>query len=301
MRAPSGRTDGPGARDEGGAWSPPPLRVVRTSVGELALGVRGPIDFVDASLPPSAARLRVRLGHHDFDPGLVARATVVRAEDGAGLAPLRTFSGRLNHENGLVPSRKSRRLLGYQGETQENMIVKAQTMHGVVAVGSESVRIEYVDGGVAETYTSDIELVGTGRRSALLELKRDEDDLADPDYCRKLAIVAEICRCCAIPFDVLFSRDVFLSRTHRRQAWEFASRAFVPFDGGHRAALRRHAEETGGRSAFGAVRDALCATSRLQGVALLQAMTVARLIEIDLVRAIRDETPVLVHAEAERP
>jgi len=266
-----------------------------TTIGDIMIMAAGSADFVDPALEPSIGRVRALVGRHEFDPGLIPRATMVRAIDGAPLSPLRTFAGRLSHENGLVPSPKSRRALGWQGENHCNMIVKAQTMHEVAKVASESVRFEFVDGGLALKYTSDIELIGPDGSFRLLEMKRDEDDLSDPELCRTLAIVAEICRCCAIPFDIVFARDVYASRIHRAQAAEFASRALARFDAQDLLALKRHAEATGGRSTYGEVRSALCPTDQRHGTALVQAMTVARLIEIDLAVRLRHDTPVHLH------
>lgn len=272
-------------------------RTSRLLVGDVMVEAAGAIDFVDPSLAPAVERVRALVGRQEFDPGLIPRATMVRANDGAPLSPLRTFTGRLAHENGIVPSRKSGRALGWEGENQYNMIIKAQTMHDVVHVATESVRFEYVDAGVPKKYTSDIELVGTGGRRRLIEMKRDEGDLADPDLCRTLAIVAELCRCCAISFEILFARDVFVSRIHRKQAGEFASRAFSGIDGVHRRALKEHAEDTGRNSTYGALRKALCPTDRRRGTAVVQAMTVARVVELDLVKRLREHTPVVLHPQ----
>lgn len=285
----------PSASEGRGGSRPAGPTTLRVGVGDVLLEAAGPDDFVDEALRPAVGRVHALVGRHDFDPGLIPRATMVRANDGAPRSPLRTFSGRLAHENGLVHSRKSGRMLGWEGATQYDMIVKAQTMHDVVHVAAESVRFEYVDGGVARRYTADLEFVGPDGQIRLIEVKRDERDLADPDLCRTLAIVAELCRCCAISFEIVFARDVFVSRRHRAQAAEFASRSLVRVDGADRLALKRHAEATGGRSTLGEVRSALCPEDPRHGTALMQAMTVARAIEMDLTRRLHSDTPVVLY------
>ena len=273
---------------------------IRTLVGEIMLEATGPADFVDPALEPAVGRVRKLVGRHEFEPGLIPRAMMLRAEDGAPFSPLRTFAGRLAHECGLAASKKSGRALGWQGENQYNMIVKAQTMHEVVGIGSENVAFEYVDGGVKRRYTSDLELIRPNGTRRLVEMKRTEEDLSNPDTCRKLAIVAELSRCCGIGFDILLAKDVFKKKIHRAQASEFASRAFVPFDDVHLLALKRHADETGGASTFGRLASIL-APDRRHGESLVQAMTVARLVEIDLVKRLRHDTPLVLHPQNIRP
>jgi len=278
-----------------------PLKVIEApatfavNVGDHMLFAAGTDDFVDPTLAPSSDRVRSLIGGHDYDLGLVPRARMVRARDGAPHGALRTFNGNLSHENGLVESFKSGRMLGWQGESQYLAVIRAQTSHEVIAVATESVRFEWIDGGARRKYTADLELIPEKGPTRLIEVKRDERDLDDPALCRSLAIVAEICRCCALQFDIVFGRDIFASDVHRRQASKFASQAKVVPTGEDIRALLAHAAETGGTSTYQRLSRALRPDCERMGNALVRSMTVRRLVEIDLTTRVRSDTPVVLH------
>lgn len=276
-------------------------RTFAVNVGDHMLFAAGTDDFVDPTLVPSADRVRSLIGGHDYDFGLVPRARMVRARDGAPHGALRAFAGNMSHENGLVASFKTGRMLSWQGESHYHAVIKAETSHDVIAVATESVRFEWVDHGVRHKYTVDLELIPEKGPTRLIEVKRDERDLQDPALCRSLAIVAEICRCSAVQFDIVFGRDVFVSDVHRGQAAKFASQAQVLPTGEDVRAFLAHAKETGGTSTFKGLSRALRPDCERMGNALVRSMTVRRLVEIDLTARVRDDTPVILHPGNARP
>ncbi|MFV0645427.1 MAG: hypothetical protein ACK5NN_13175 [Sphingomonadaceae bacterium] len=217
---------------------------------------------------------------------------IIRASDGGAL---RTFNGGLAHENGWFASRKARRLLHYEGVTQLAFIMRAEVEHSVVRMATEAVRFEFSGDDGKETYTSDVELVDPDGISTIVEIKRDRRDLGDPAYRAKLARVKRICDEQGMRFRVVFKDEIWVSIVHRRNAVLFASRAFTTILPQHLRRLDKHIGETDGYSAYGDLADALEPNNRRYGEAVVQALTVARRIEIDLTRPIFDATEVTIH------
>lgn len=217
---------------------------------------------------------------------------IIRATDGGAL---RTFNGGLTHENGWYASRKARRLLHYEGVTQLAFIMRAEVEHSVVRMATEAVRFEFSGDDGKETYTADVELVDPDGISTIVEIKRDRRDLSDPAYRAKLARVKRICDEQGMRFRVVFKDGIWVSIVHRRNVVLFASRAFTTILPEHLRRLDKHIGETDGYSAYGDLAEALEPNNRRYGEAVIQALTVARRIEIDLTRPILDATEVTIH------
>ena len=237
------------------------------------------------------------------DTGLVSKFTrdkqsdahhvrMIRADDGGAL---RTFSGGLAHENGWYASRKARRILHWQGAAQYDFLTRAEVEFSVVRVASESVRFEFTRDGKKQAYTIDVELLASDGTVTLVEIKRDGRDLADPDYRAKLKAVREICEEHGIRFKVVFRHQIWESLIHRRNVTLFCSRRFVTLLPEHIERLEAHARQVGTGSTFGCVAQAVVPRCRRTGEAVLQALTVARRIEVDLTRPLLDATPVTIH------
>lgn len=219
-------------------------------------------------------------------------ARIVRATDGGAL---RTFSGGLAHENGWFASKKARRLLHWQGIAQLEFITRAETDFGVVRMATESIRFEFVGAAGKQVYTADVELIGSDGTITLVEIKRDERDLAVPGYLEKLAAVRRICQAEGMSFKVAFRRDIWSSIVHRRNATLFASRAFTTVASAHLRRLDEYAGHAGQSASYGKLAAALEPHNPRAGEAVLQALTVARRVEIDLTKPLLDATPVSIH------
>lgn len=217
---------------------------------------------------------------------------MIRADHGGSL---RTFNGGLAHINGWYPSRKAARVLHYEGEAQFHFVERCEVEFSVVRMGTESVRFEFVRNGKRQHYTADVELVFADGSITLVEIKRDEDDLSDPEYVAKLGLVREFCQDLGMRFRVMFKHEIWQSLTHRRNVALFCSRRFATVRPEHLERLERHAAEVGDDATYGslaAVLEPACARS---GEAVVQALTVARRVEIDLTRYLLDATPVTIH------
>ncbi|QCB41166.1 hypothetical protein E5673_02100 [Sphingomonas sp. PAMC26645] len=217
---------------------------------------------------------------------------MIRADDGGAL---RTFNGGLAHENGWYTSRKARRVLHWQGAAQYDFLTRAEVEFAVVRVASESVRFEFTRGGKKQVYTIDVELVAPDGTVTLIEIKRDQRDLADPEYRAKLTAVHEICDEHGIRFKVILRHQIWDSLIHRRNVMLFCSRRFVTILPEHLERLEAHERQVGTDATFGSTAKAIAPNCPRTGEALIQALTVARRIEIDLTRSLLDTTPVTIH------
>lgn len=219
-------------------------------------------------------------------------ARIIRATDGGAL---RTFSGGLAHENGWFASKKARRLLHWQGIAQLEFITRAETDFGVGRMATESVRFEFVGATGKQVYTADVELVGSDGTITLVEIKRNERDLSVPGYREKLAAVRQICHAAGMAFKIAFRRDIWSSIVHRRNATLFASRAFTTVESEHLRRLEEYAGHAGLSASYGNLAAALEPHDPRTGEAVLQALTVARRVKIDLTKPLLDATPVSIH------
>ena len=217
---------------------------------------------------------------------------MIRAKDGSAL---RTFNGGLAHENGWYTSRKARRVLHWQGAAQYDFLTRAEDEFPVVRIASESVRFEFERHGKKQIYTIDVELLASDGTITLIEIKRDERDLADREYRAKLAAVREICDEHGIRFKVVFRRQIWDSLIHRRNVTLFCSRRFVTVLPEHIERLEAHAQQVGTDATFGSAAKAVAPQCPRTGEAVLQALTVARRIEVDLTRSLLVTTPVTIH------
>jgi hypothetical protein len=221
-----------------------------------------------------------------------ANVQIVRDKDDGAL---RTFNGGLTHENGWFASRKVRRLLHWQGTAQRDFLLRAEVEFSVVSMMSEPVRFEFTGPNGKETYTADVELLNSDGIRTIVEVKRDKRDLADPAYRAKLARVREICEENRVRFRIVFRDDIWVSIIHRRNVTLFASRAFTTIRPEHLDRLENHRELRGPMTSFGELSDAIDPVNRRYGEAVVQALTVARKVEIELTKPIFDVTEITIH------
>ncbi len=267
-------------------------RARRVAVSQIA--IRGPsLDLLeDRSIEPRGSRVRPFDGSRKQSDELVAMAVMIRAPGGA---PLRLGRAVLAHEHGTYSSPKSEFPLVWQGEAQQEAIIEADTNFGVARIETESVAFEFMMDGKPVSYTVDVAIRSADGRERLIEIKRDERDLEDPEYRLKLAHVAEICRRCDIEFRVLLRADIFRSDRHRRNAAFVASRGFATIDGHHLRRFEAHRREVGSTTSLGDLADALEPGAPVLGEALVHALVVRRRVRIDLTGRLLPSAPVYLH------
>lgn len=217
---------------------------------------------------------------------------IVRAEGGRAL---RTFHGGLTHENGYFASKKAGQLLHFEGAAQRDFLIRAEVEPGVLSMASEAVRFEFSGPGGKEIYTADVELIAPDGTITIIEIKRDRRDLSDPAYRDKLARVKQICDEYGMRFRVIFKDQIWLSIVHRRNVTLFASRAFTSIRPEHRHRLEKHRSDSGGVSTFGELVGAIEPENPRYGEAIVQALTVARQVKIDLTKPLFDATEITIH------
>jgi hypothetical protein len=264
---------------------------IRIPISQIA--VRSPrLDhFEDLAQTVTERRIRRRDDVFGIDDETVSMCTMVRAEGGG---PLRTFNGGLWHENGWHTSRKAGRLVHWEGETALWQLLQSETDHQVAKLASENVSFEFVHEGRRFSYTPDIEQTDPAGYGTLIEVKRDDRDLDDPEYRLKLAYVREVCRRCGIAFRVVFRKDIFRSPVHRRNVSLFASRGFVVIGDQDLAVLADHRRSSGGVTTYGELAQALAPGHAATGRALVQGMLVRRLLSMDLTSRLHDASPITI-------
>lgn len=266
-------------------------RVVRIPMSQLAIQAPRLDHFEDPGQVVSDRRIRRKDDRFEVDDETVSMCTMVRAEGGG---PLRTFNGGLWHENGWHTSRKAGHLLHWEGETALWQLLQSDTDADVAKLDAESVSFEFVHRGRRFSYTIDVEQTDPAGHVTLLEMKRTDRDLDDPNYRLKLAYVREVCRRCGITFRVVFRNEIFRSPVHRRNVSWFASRGFVRIDDRDLAALADHRRGSGGKTTYGELVDALAPGHAAAGAALVQGMLVRRLLHMDLTVRLHDASPVVI-------
>lgn len=267
--------------------------VIGTPVSQLLVRSPRPDHYFDPAEPALRSRLRRLVKEADVDGDtLVPMATLYRAHGGG---PLRTMTGGLPFENGRTPSRKSPFALDWEGEAQRALVIRSESDHDVVRIGAESIGLSFPSEGEIVEYTGDVETEAPDGTITVTEVKRDEDDLADPAYCRKLAMVAEILRRCDIRFRVMFRDEIFVDRIHRANAELFAARSFATVRTHHFDRLARHVSAEGRNGTYGALAEALEPGHSNAGRAIVQALTVRRRVQIDLTRRLTSATPLIIH------
>ncbi len=269
----------------------PARRIVRIPISQLAMRSPRLDHFEDPTRTITDRRIRRRDDVFGIDDEAVSMCTMVRAEGGGSL---RTFNGGLWHENGWHASWKAGHLVHWEGETALWQLLQSETDHRVARLSSESVSFEFVHDGRDFSYTPDIEQTDPVGYVTLLEMKRGDRDLDDPEYRLKLAYVREVCRRCGIGFRVVYRDEIFRSVVHRRNVSLFASRGFVRIGDQDLATLADHRRSSGGVTTYGELAEALAPGHAAAGRALVQGMLVRRLLNMDLTSRLHDFSPITI-------
>jgi hypothetical protein len=88
---------------------------------------------------------------------------------------------------------------------------------------------------------------------------------------------------------------VWANLVHRRNVALFVARAFVTVEPVHMRRLDRYLDVEGDRATYGGLARALEPHCPRTGEAIIQALVVARRIQIDLTRPLLDATPLTIH------
>jgi hypothetical protein len=221
---------------------------------------------------------------------LVSMGTVILAEGGGSL---RTFSGGLAHECGWWPSYKRRRLQFWEGISARDHLVASECNPDVDWMQSEGIGFRFFLDRKWRSYTADADMRILGRRH-VVEIKRNERDLLDPEYLLKLAAVAEICRRCGWIFRIVLTDEIFANRHHRENCERFAMRRFARVSPRRLERLESYALKNGPETTYWDLADALAPNAIEVGEAILQALAIRRRVSVDLTRRVHPQTPVVI-------
>lgn len=225
------------------------------------------------------------------DDSLVATATFTTADTGLSLE---TPFGGLAFENGIFVSFRSAHAQHFRGEAHLNALRLFEVDPSKGKIRSEALRIEcYYDGRHWEYVADYIRQHVPGVIAAVGEVKRDEQDLNDPEYILKLALVQEILRRCGIAFELVFEDTMFESWIHRRNVKRFCMRRFAHVSRRHVDRLDAFAAKHGQLAAWGRLVEAIDPWEA-QAEAVLQALLVRDRIALDLRRRVHADTGVLI-------
>lgn len=182
----------------------------------------------------------------------------------------------------------------WEGIAAHDFIVESECNRDVDWLQSEGIGFHFYLAPDWHTYTADADMRVNGVRH-VVEIKRTERDLTQPDYRMKLAAVAEICRRCGWIFRIVLAPEIFVSRLHRENCLLFADRRFVHLDRRTIDALEDFAISKGPEAEWGEVSEALAPGGAPLGDAYLQALTIRRRVEVDLTARVQPRAPVRIH------
>lgn len=211
---------------------------------------------------------------------------LVLPEDGR---PIRSIiTGHRTQITGSYASRKAGR-----SQVFESMVERAFYMHcevdtRVVDYRAQPFRFEFSLGGKWRTYIADCVRLLSDGRVEVVELKSDFRDLRDLDYQSKLDQVRRLCRLLGWRFTLIRRRHLEKSSVLQRNVELVQQDRLTAFSDLHTYQVTEALAD--GPTWFGALTEAL--GSRPVGAAIVRAMMVARILEIDLSRPLNDDSPV---------
>jgi hypothetical protein len=151
-------------------------------------------------------------------------------------------------------------------------------------------RFEFVVDGAKRIYIADCARLVEDGRIEVVEVKNDRRALKDPDYALKLAHVREICAQLGWGFRVVMRDEIFTPAVVHANVVEIQSRRQVRFDASHCYLALNLIDRMDGQAPLGKLAETI--GERRAGMAMVQAMMVARLVDIDLSRPLGGDSIV---------
>ena len=214
--------------------------------------------------------------------------------------PIRTIvTGRRRITTGVYPSAKSGRSFPFEGMNEQAFLMHCEVDTRVSDYRAQPFRFEFVVDGAKRIYIADCARLIEGGRIEVVEVKNDRRALRDPDYAMKLAYVRDICAQLGWDFRVVLKDEIFTPAVVQANVVDIQSRRQVKFDASHSYRALDLIDRMGGRAPLGRLAEAI--GERRVGMAMAQAMMVARLIEIDLSCPLGDDSNVTLVDRARAP
>ncbi|MGB7407292.1 MAG: hypothetical protein WA908_02205 [Pontixanthobacter sp.] len=208
---------------------------------------------------------------------------------------IRTFSGKLAHENGWWPSRKRRLLQHWEGKTQRQALLLAECDFTIEWAQSEPCLLRFRIGDAWFEWYADLLVSRYRGPDELWEIKKSDRQLEDPDYLLKLAGAREVCRRMGKRFRLVMADEIAVNRHHRDNVELFASRRFVTIDPKYLGRFENFSIKHGQDTTYGELANIIEPLNPVRGAAIIQGLTVQRRVEIDLRARLSDATPLRIH------
>jgi len=200
------------------------------------------------------------------------------------------LTGRRVMVTGSYASKKARRGLPYEGMNELALLQLSEVDIQVVDFRSQPFRFEFTLGGVQRAYIADCVRVLADGRVEVVEVKSDSRALKDADYADKLRVVERLCAALGWSFRVAFKRHLFEPATRRENILWVQSQRMTRFGTADVYVALEALVVSGGEAPLRAVAERL--GDHRVGTAMLMAMMVARIVELDLDAPISDQTRV---------
>ena len=205
--------------------------------------------------------------------------------------PIRTIlTGRRRITTGAYSSAKAGRSLPFEGMNEQAFFMHSEVDTRVIDYRAQPFRFEFVLDGEQRIYIADCARLLVGGRVEVVEVKNDPRALRDPDYARKIACVRDICGRLGWTFRVVVRDELFEPAVVHSNVVEIQSRRQVRFDQSHVLPVLELIARMGGQAPMGKLAATL--GERRHGLAIVKAMMVARLVDIDLARPLDDDSIV---------
>lgn len=207
--------------------------------------------------------------------------------------PIRTIvTGRRHIVTGSYASRKARRAMPFEGMNERLFFMHSEVDTSVVDYRAQPFRFEFTIDGVGRTYIVDCVRLLSDGRIEVVEVKNDRRALRDDHYLEKLGQVAATCTGLGWDFRVVLREELENPRARLGNIELIQSRRHTRFTSADVYVALESIEQAGGRISMGKLAEELGDVHR--GRAILQAMMVHRLVEIDLSKPLGSETSVSI-------
>lgn len=203
--------------------------------------------------------------------------------------PIRSvITGRRAQVTGSYASRKAGRSQVFESMVERAFYMLCEVDTWVVDYRAQPFRFEFSLGGKWRTYIPDCVCLMADGSINVVELKSDFRDLKDQDYQTKLDCVRRLCGLLGWRFSLVRRRHLEKSKVLQRNVERVQQDRLTAF--AEREIYRATGILAQGPACFGDVADAVQGTPA--GMAVVHAMMVARILEIDLARPLNDDSPV---------
>lgn len=202
------------------------------------------------------------------------------------------ITGTKKHSTGMRPSRKTRRKQYHEGRAEMALIMLSEVDTRVVDYQTQPMRIEVVVDGRKHTHIVDQMRQLENGDIEMIEMKRTERDLSDPDLRLKLAVVGERYRGLRWTPRVMLERDIFSSSDHELNVRAIFDDAFAEVSDEQVRAVRRLYARRQTMMSLGELKRILDPGCRHRARAAAYALMVRREIAIEIVLPISDASLV---------